>query len=191
MDLKLYPLLVGHSLSLCSISTSHPCLCFKSVLVTVLQLWTDSMTKASLIKTALNWGWLTGSEVQSIIIKVGTWQHSGRHGAGVADSSTPSSKVCYHNTFFKAARMTFLKPIPTVTHLLQQEHTYSNRTVPTNSATPWAKHIQTIKKSSSSYIKELTLKETLSYWLSLLRWEKIYFGVRTWSSWSVWAIETA
>jgi hypothetical protein len=36
------------------------------------------MTKASLIKkttttTTFNWGWLTSSEVQSIIIKVGAW----------------------------------------------------------------------------------------------------------------------
>jgi hypothetical protein len=29
------------------------------------------MTKASLIRTTLNCGWLTGSEVQSIIIKEG------------------------------------------------------------------------------------------------------------------------
>jgi hypothetical protein len=29
------------------------------------------MTKASLIRTTFSWGWLTGSEVQSIIIKVG------------------------------------------------------------------------------------------------------------------------
>jgi hypothetical protein len=28
------------------------------------------MTKASLIKKTFNWGWLTGLEVQSIIIKV-------------------------------------------------------------------------------------------------------------------------
>jgi hypothetical protein len=27
------------------------------------------MTKATLMKTTFNWGWLTGSEVQSIIIK--------------------------------------------------------------------------------------------------------------------------
>jgi hypothetical protein len=27
------------------------------------------MTKATLIRTTFNWGWLTGSEVQSIIIK--------------------------------------------------------------------------------------------------------------------------
>jgi hypothetical protein len=55
------------------------------------------MTKASLIKkkkTAFNWGWLTGSEVQSIIIKVGAWQYPGRHGTGRAESSTSSSKGC-------------------------------------------------------------------------------------------------
>jgi hypothetical protein len=32
------------------------------------------MTKASLIKTTFHWGWLTGSEVQSIIIKHGSIQ---------------------------------------------------------------------------------------------------------------------
>jgi hypothetical protein len=52
------------------------------------------MTKASLIRTTFNWGWLTGSEVQSIIIKAGTWQHPGRHGAGEAESSTSSSEGC-------------------------------------------------------------------------------------------------
>jgi len=40
------------------------------------------MTKASLLRTTFNWGWLTGSEVQSITIKAGTWQHPSRHGAG-------------------------------------------------------------------------------------------------------------
>jgi hypothetical protein len=35
------------------------------------------MTKATLLRTIFNWGWLTGSEVQSIIIKVGAWQHPG------------------------------------------------------------------------------------------------------------------
>jgi hypothetical protein len=48
----------------------------------VLLLWTETMTKAS----------LTGSEVQSIIIKVGAWQYPGRHGGGVAESSTSSSE---------------------------------------------------------------------------------------------------
>jgi hypothetical protein len=35
------------------------------------------------------------------------------------------------------------KPSPTVTHFLQQGHTYSNKAIQPNSATPWAKHIQT------------------------------------------------
>jgi hypothetical protein len=50
------------------------------------------MTKATLKRTTFNWGWLTGSEVQSIIIKVGAWQHSGGYGAGGAESSTSCSK---------------------------------------------------------------------------------------------------
>jgi hypothetical protein len=48
------------------------------------------MAKATLIKDNI-WGWLTGSEDQSIIIKARTWQHPGRHGAGDAESSTASS----------------------------------------------------------------------------------------------------
>jgi hypothetical protein len=43
------------------------------------------MTKATLIRTTSHWGWLTGSEVQSIIIKAGTWQHPARHGTGGAE----------------------------------------------------------------------------------------------------------
>jgi hypothetical protein len=50
------------------------------------------MTKATLIRTIFNWGWLTGSEVQSIIIKAGAWQHLGRHDVGGAESSTSSSE---------------------------------------------------------------------------------------------------
>jgi hypothetical protein len=42
------------------------------------------MTKARLIRTTFHWGWLAGSEVQSIIITLGTWWHPGRHGAGEA-----------------------------------------------------------------------------------------------------------
>jgi hypothetical protein len=52
------------------------------------------MTKATLIRTTFNWGWLTGSEVQSITIKVETWQHLGRLGAGRTESSTSSSEGC-------------------------------------------------------------------------------------------------
>jgi len=52
------------------------------------------MTKATLTKTTFHWGWFTGSEVQFIIIKVGTWQHPGRHGAGGAENSTSFSEGC-------------------------------------------------------------------------------------------------
>jgi hypothetical protein len=38
----------------------------------VLLLWTDTLTKATLIRTTFNWGWLTVAEVQSIIITVGS-----------------------------------------------------------------------------------------------------------------------
>ena len=74
--------------------TSAPTLILPPFLVRVLLLWTDTMTKAILIKTTFNWDWLTGSEVQSFIIKVGAWQHPGRHGAGGAESSMSSSKGC-------------------------------------------------------------------------------------------------
>jgi hypothetical protein len=42
------------------------------------------MTKGTPIRTTFN------SEVQSIIIKVRTWQHPGRHGMGEAETSTSS-----------------------------------------------------------------------------------------------------
>jgi hypothetical protein len=83
-----------------------------------------------------NWSWLTGSEVQSFIIKVGTWQHPGRHGVG-AESSTSCSEGQEEKTGFQAARRTVVKPTPTVAQLLQQDHTYSNKATPPNSATPW------------------------------------------------------
>jgi hypothetical protein len=53
----------------------------------------DTVTKATLIRT-FNWSWLTGSEVQSIIIKAGAWQCLGRHGAGATESSKSSSEGC-------------------------------------------------------------------------------------------------
>ena len=64
------------------------------VLVNVLLLRTDTMAKAIIIRATFNLGWLTGSEVQHIIIKAGTWQHPGRHGAGEVESSTSSSEDC-------------------------------------------------------------------------------------------------
>jgi hypothetical protein len=63
------------------------------------------MTKATLRRIAFNWGWLIGSEVQSIIIKVGAWHHPGRHGTGEAESSTSCSKCKQEKTDFQAASM--------------------------------------------------------------------------------------
>jgi hypothetical protein len=80
------------------------------------------MVKTTLTKTPFNWGWLTGSEVQSIIIKAGAWQHPGRHGAGGAKSSTSSSKGKQEKTGFQTARTSVLTALthsdtPTPTRL--------------------------------------------------------------------------
>jgi hypothetical protein len=40
------------------------------------------MTREALIRTTFNWGWLTGLEGQTIIIKMGAQQCPGRHGTG-------------------------------------------------------------------------------------------------------------
>jgi hypothetical protein len=77
------------------------------------------MTKPTLLRTTFNWGWLTGSEVQSIIIKVGAWQSPGRHGTDRAESSIASSEGCFWKTEFQIARSRVLKPMTTVAHLLE------------------------------------------------------------------------
>ena len=75
-------------------------------------------------KDSILGGWPTGSEVQSIIIKVRAWQHQGRHGTGGPESSTSSSEGCLQNSDFQAARIRVLNPTPRDTHLLQQGHTF-------------------------------------------------------------------
>jgi hypothetical protein len=52
------------------------------------------MTKATLTRTTFNGCWLTGSEVQSIIMKAGAGQYPGSHGTEGAESSTASSEGC-------------------------------------------------------------------------------------------------
>jgi hypothetical protein len=47
------------------------------------------------------WSWLTGSEDQSIITKMGVWQYPSRHGRGGAESSTSSSKVSQEQAVFE------------------------------------------------------------------------------------------
>ena len=80
------------------------------------------MTKETLIRAPFNWGWLTGSKVHSIIIKMGEWQCPDRPGAGVAENSTYCSEGKQGKTGFQADRTRVFKPTPTVTHLLQQGH---------------------------------------------------------------------
>lgn len=55
-------------------------------------------------KDNINWAWLIGSEVQLIIIKVGAWQHPGRHDARGAKRSTFCSEGKQEETGFQAAR---------------------------------------------------------------------------------------
>jgi hypothetical protein len=80
---------------------------------------------------------------------VGAWQHPGRHGAGRAESSTSASGYQW-KTDFQTARTRVLKSTPTVTHLLQQGHIYSNKATPPNSVSPSAKHIQSITNGFTS-----------------------------------------
>jgi hypothetical protein len=51
------------------------------------------------------------------------------------------------------------KPTPTVTHFVQQSCTYSNKAIPPDSATPWAKYIQTI--TLVLYFIQLNILDTI------------------------------
>jgi hypothetical protein len=58
----------------------------------------------------------------TLIIKVGAWQHLGRHGAGEAESSTTCSED-KQKTGFQTVRKKVSQSILTMTHFLQQGHT--------------------------------------------------------------------
>ena len=76
---------------------------------------------------------------------MGTWQHPGRHGQEdlrVLHLHLKAARIILND--FQAARMRVLKPTPRMPPLFQQAHNYSNKAIPPNSATAWAKHIQTI-----------------------------------------------
>ena len=91
---------------------------------------------ATLIRTTFNWGWLTGSKVQPIIIKVGAWQCPGRHGTGGAENSTSSSEGQLEKTGFQEARREVSK---------HDRLPSSNKAIPTPyllTVPSWAKHIQ-------------------------------------------------
>lgn len=48
------------------------------------------MTRATLIKKAFNWRWLTFQRFSTLPSWQEAWQYSGRHGAGVVAKSSPS-----------------------------------------------------------------------------------------------------
>jgi hypothetical protein len=91
---------------------------FVYCLVRVLLLWTDTTAKATLIRTTFNWDWRTGSEVQSIVIKAGTW-----HQAGMVQEELR----VLHLYLKDARRWLASRQLGQVTHFLQQGHTYSNK----------------------------------------------------------------
>ena len=95
-----------------------------------LLLWRDTMTKTTLIRTIFNWDWLTGSEVLSIIIKVGAWQLPGRLCVWRSECSTSCSKGKQENSGFQKAKMRVLNTTSSMTPFLQQGHTYSNKATP-------------------------------------------------------------
>ena len=77
-----------------------------------------------------------------------------------------------------------------MTHLLQQGHTYSNRATPSNSATPWAEHIQTMTMTKATYKRKyltrffLTVLEELIH--NLHGWKHGYQQAWSWSnSWEL------
>jgi hypothetical protein len=97
------------------------------------------MTKAILIWTTFNWGWVQ---------KFNPLLSRQEHGSVQAGMVPGKLRILYLH--LKATRKTLTstlhrasKPTPTVTHFLQQGHTYSNKATPPNTAAPWVKHIQT------------------------------------------------
>jgi hypothetical protein len=94
-------------------STKHPHTSLVRVSITVKR----HVTKENIIQTTFNWGWLTGSEVQTIIIKVETWQHPGRRGPGRAESSISCSEDKQKTRSHMVRRMVS-KLIPIVPHSL-------------------------------------------------------------------------
>jgi hypothetical protein len=109
-------------------------------------LWRGTMTKATLTRTTFNWGWLIGLAHYH---QDGAWQHPGWLGTGGAESSTSWSRGNQEKTGSHVARRRVSLPTPTVTHFLQQGHTYSNKATPT----PTRPHLLIVPLSGPSIFK--------------------------------------
>jgi hypothetical protein len=98
--------------------------------------------KTTFIKSSIYRGWLTGSEVQSIIT-AGAWQHPGRHALEkLRVLSVSCSEGQQGSLTPQAAGRKVSKPTPAVTNFLHKGHACSNQATAAKSATPWAEHIQ-------------------------------------------------
>jgi hypothetical protein len=119
-----------------------------SVLVRVLLLWTDTMTKASLIK--------------NIYLRLAYRFRGSVHYHQCGSMAVSRQAWCRQSWKFYVFIQRLLvedwlsgnwgeglKPTPTVTHLLQPGHTYSNKAKPPNGPTPWSKNIQTMTHSKA------------------------------------------
>jgi hypothetical protein len=94
-------------------------------------------------KITFTWGWLTGSEVQSI-----RWEH-GSIQVGMAVSRQSWEFYIFIQRLLVEDWLPdnwgeSLKPTPTMTHLFQPGHTYSIKATPPDGATPWSKNTRTI-----------------------------------------------
>ena len=65
------------------------------------------------------------------------------HGARESENSTSLYKGRQEKTGFQAARRSITLPTSAVTPFFKQGHTYSNKAIPPDSVTQWAKNIQT------------------------------------------------
>ena len=109
------------------------------VLIRAFLLWTDTMTKATLIRTNFTCGWITGL--------------SSRQEHGMVQAGMVQEEMRVLHLHLKAARRTLVSR--QLVQRYQSPHplwqTYSNRATPPN-ATPWAKHIQTIKGGYTDFL---------------------------------------
>ena len=120
--------------------------------LTVLLLWRNTTTKATLIKETFSWGWLTASQVHSIIIMAGStalcrqmwgqrksefyiliWRQPG--GDWISTLVELESRDLKAPPPMKPLVQQDHTPPPTRQYFLQQSHTSPIKSTPPNSAT--------------------------------------------------------
>ena len=112
-----------------------------SVLVRVLLLWTDTVTKASLI----NKEHLIGASLQ--FQRFSPLSSRWKHGSNQAGMAHAELRVLHLHPKTASGRLTSRElGWGSYAHTDSDTpgHTYSNKATPTNVATPWSKNIQTI-----------------------------------------------